>query len=336
MTSRHRFPTAAIGLCLFVLATAVTSAGLIFPGGAAQAQTVIPVPPGNRSVEQPAVSPHAVQRTRQTKGSFEGKYKRIYKALKRDKRLLKNIKKVAGSYGIDPVHMIGAIIGEHTYNVDSVDHIQGYYIKALEYAGTTLTFANDGEHVTKFVERPQFQSCRQYRDSFSLWTCRERIWNTTFRGKTVDGKSFANIRFGQAFFQPLYAGQTFGLGQLNPLTALKVTDIVSQRSGFKKLSVTNASHIYSQIMNPDTTLHYMAAVIWRDINTYRKIAGFDISQNPGVTATLYNLGDAPARAVKLRAINKKRSASGQKPILPRENYYGWLVNDKIDELRALL
>jgi hypothetical protein len=53
-----------------------------------------------------------------------------------------------------------------------------------------------------------------------LWTCREEVWETTFRGKKVDGKSFPDNRFGAVFFQPFYAGQTFGLGQLNPLTAL--------------------------------------------------------------------------------------------------------------------
>lgn len=327
-----RFKTLYVLSALFLCVAVCGPGGLVAGSGTAQAQSVTLVPPGNRSATQPAVSPYAVRRTKQTKGSFEGKYKKIYKALKRDKKLLKKIRKVGRKYGIDPVHMIGAIVGEHTYNVDSVDHIQGYYIKALEYAGTALTFANKGEHVSKFVERPQFQKCAKYKDSYSLWTCREQVWKSTFRGKTVDGKSFPDTRFGQAFFQPLYAGQTFGLGQLNPLTALKVTDIVRKRSGFKKLSPANAPHIYKEIMNPDTTLHYMAAVIWRDINTYKKIAGFDISQNPGITATLYNLGDAPKRAARLRAINKKR----KDPQLPKENYYGWLVNEKIDELRALL
>lgn len=345
MISRFNSGAAFIAFCLSLFGTSVLPSNLLPSGtgwlprvltGAGQAQAATIVPPGNRSTQQPAVSPHAVRRTKKTKGSFEGKYKRIYKALKRDKRLRKKIKKAASRYGIDPVHMIGAIVGEHTYNVDSVDHIQGYYIKALEYAGTALSFANQGEHVTKFVQRPQFQRCAQYKDSYSLWTCREQIWKSKFRGKKVDGKKFPNTRFGQAFFQPLYAGQTFGLGQLNPLTALKVSDLVARKSGFKKLSAANAPFVYKEIMNPDTTLHYMAAVISRDINTYKSVAGFDISQNPGVTATLYNLGDAPQRAAKLRSINKKRRSSGQTPQWPKENYYGWLVNDKIDELRGLL
>ena len=40
-----------------------------------------------------------------------------------------------------------------------------------------------------------------------------------------------NDRFSAVFFQPFYAGQTFGIGQLNPLTALKMSDMVSRTTG---------------------------------------------------------------------------------------------------------
>ena len=71
--------------------------------------------------------------------------------------------------------------------------------------------------------------------SYALWTCRESVWNRSFRGKTVDGTAFPNDRFSATFFQPFYAGQTFGLGQLNPLTALQMSDLVHQVSGLPKL-----------------------------------------------------------------------------------------------------
>lgn len=316
-------------------ALAMTAAPLP-PSQARAAETVRMVPPGNRSASQPPVSHWAVQRTQQTRGTFEGKYRKIYVALQRNKRLLKKIRKVAAHYGIDPVHMIGAIIGEHTYNVDSVDYIQSYYIKAAEYAGLRIEFAYEGESVSEFVERPQFARCRQYSDSYRLWSCRQQVWTTVFRGRMVDGRAFPNARLDQVFFQPLYAGQTFGLGQLSPLTALKMTDLVSRHSGLRKLSADDAPRLYEDIIDPDSTLHYMAAIIWRDIQTYKEVAGFDISRNPGLTATLYNLGDAPVRAAALRKANRKRQAAGEPPLYPRENYYGWLVNHKIDELRALL
>ena len=90
-------------------------------------------------------------------------------------------------------------------------------------------------------------------------------------------------------------------------------------------------------MDPDTSLHYMAAIIRHDIDTYRSIAGFDISGNPGITATLYNTGSAIARARALAEENRMRRLVGIPFVLyPRENYYGWLVNAHLDELRKLL
>ena len=89
-------------------------------------------------------------------------------------------------------------------------------------------------------------------------------------------------------------------------------------------------------MEPDSSLIYMAAVLRHSIDAYRSIAGFDISKNPGLTATLYNLGNVTIRAHNLKSKNKKRRASGKKPLLPQENYYGWLINEKQSDLRGLL
>ena len=96
---------------------------------------VIMVPPGNRSATQPEISFSAVSRTAETKGSFDGKYQAIYAALAADHALIGKIKAAAATYGIDPIHIIGAIVGEHTFNVDVMDSLQGYYVKALEYLG---------------------------------------------------------------------------------------------------------------------------------------------------------------------------------------------------------
>lgn len=70
----------------------------------------------------------------------------------------------------------------------------------------------------------------------------------------------------------------------------------------------------------------MAAVIRTSIDAYAEIAGYDISANPGITATLYNLGD-----VRMRAAEAKSRGT-----MPQENYYGWLVNDKLAELEPLV
>ncbi len=310
-------------------------ASLTAGSGAAKAEIVV-VPPGNRSATQPAISVSSVVRTAETKGTFDQKYRAIYDQLAANRELIQKIEKAAAVYGIDPIHMIGGIIGEHTYNVDAMDTLQGYYVKALAYLGANLRFAYDGEDVRDFVKRPQFAKCDTAGDDYDLWTCRQDIWRDEFQGKTVDGKAFPNDRFQRVFFQPYFAGQTFGLGQLSPLTALSVSDVVTVRSGLPDLSLDHPNEVYRAVMDPDMSLNYMAAVIAHDIAAYRQYAGFDISGNPGITATLYNLGDATDRARVLGADNAKRRAKGQRILYPQENYYGWLVNARVDELRKLL
>ena len=293
------------------------------------------VPPGNRFEEQPQVPAASASRTRAAKSTYEAKYKKVYALLENDSGLRDKIRKVAAQYKIDPLHMAGAIVGEHTYNVDAYDRLQTYYVKAVSYLKTSFNFSHNGESVGDFIERPQFSECAELSDSYDLWSCREAVWDREFRGKTVDGASFPNDRFSAVFFQPFYAGQTFGIGQLNPLTALQMSDLVARVSGLPKLDHEDPQQVYRTIMDPDLTLAYVAATLKKSIEAYRDIAGYDISKNPGITATLYNIGNPEQRAQALKAENRKRRSAGQSARLPEENYYGWLVNDKLDELKAL-
>ncbi|MDQ0997486.1 hypothetical protein QFZ34_002668 [Phyllobacterium ifriqiyense] len=192
-----------------------------------------------------------------------------------------------------------------------------------------------GETIGDFVKRPQFAECNKFKDSLRLWSCRENVWDTTFRGNNVGGISYPNNRLSAVFFQPFYAGQSFGLGQLSPLVALQMTDMVNRYSGLPRLDADNASEVYKTIMDPDLTLPYMAATLKHSIDVYRRVADLDISKNPGLTATLYNTGGADARARALANINAQRVANGEPLQMPEENYYGWLVNEKADQLKAL-
>jgi hypothetical protein len=314
----------------FSLAVALV---LALGAGAAQAQTIVPV--GNRHPEQPGVPGASAKRTQAGKTSFDAKYRKVYALLQHDKELRSKIRAVADAYGIDPIHIAGAIVGEHTYNVDAYDRLQTYYVKAVSYLSSRLSFSYGEEDIVDFVARPEFATCANLSDSYKVWTCRERVWNREFRGRTVGGVSYPNDRFSATFFQPFYAGQTFGIGQLNPLTALQMSDLVHQVSGLPKLDAGQPNQVYETIMDPDLTLPYVAAILKKSIDAYRTIAGFDISQNPGITATLYNVGDPEARAYALKTENEKRFAEGREPRFPEENYYGWLVNEKLAEFRML-
>ncbi len=300
----------------------------------AAAGTIV-VPPGNRNAEQPPIPGGSKSRTRALKTTFDAKYDKIHALLETDGNLRTKIRETARQYGIDPLHMAGAIVGEHTYNVDAYDRLQTYYVKAVSYFRSSFTFSYDGEDVGDFVERPKFDKCVGATDSYSLWTCRETVWNEEFRGRRVEGRYYPDDRFSAVFFQPFYAGQTFGIGQLNPLTALQMTDLVHEISGLPKLDHSSPQEVYRTIMDPDRTLPYMAATLKKAMDAYASIAGFDISDNPGITATLYNVGNPEERAKALRDENRRRAAEGRQPRLPQENYYGWLVNDRLDELRAL-
>lgn len=301
----------------------------------ASAGTVTVVPPGNQNPEQPEVPGASARRTEALKTSYDAKYQRVYDLLRRDGKLREKIVETAALYEIDPLHIVGAIVGEHTYNVDAYDRLQAYYVKAISYVNSSFSFSYDGESIGSFIERPEFRDCAESLGSYDRWICREAVWEQHFRGQEVGGKQFPDDRFSAVFFQPFYAGQTFGLGQLNPLTALQMTDIVASISGQQRLSHANPQEVYRTIMDPDLTLPYIAATLKKGIDTYREIAGFDISDNPGITATLYNLGNPEARARTLANENEVRKARGEAVRLPRENYYGWLVNARLDELSAL-
>ena len=114
-----------------------------------------------------------------------------------------------------------------------------------------------------------------------------------------------------------------------------MSDLVHEVSGLPRLEVDDPNQVYETIMDPDLTLPYVAAALRKAIDAYRSIAGFDITQNPGITATLYNVGNPEARAHALKVENDRRLAAGEEMRLPEENYYGWLVNEKLPELRAL-
>lgn len=290
------------------------------------------IEPGNFYEKQPPIPRASANRTQALNTTYERKYEKAVALLRNDTRLMRDIKAAAKKFKIDPIHIIGAIVGEHTYNVDALDRAQTYYVKALAYIKNDIQFAYDGESVSDFITRPQFDVCAKLKSSRPLWTCRENVWESKFRNKTVDGTKFPNDRFSAVFFQPFFAGQTFGIGQLNPLTALMMTDRVKKVMGGRTLDHQDGKDVYQTIMDPKTTIPYIAATLAQSIDDYKKYAGFDISDNPGLTATLYNTGRSDQRARALAAKNEGKA--NKTP--PVENYYGWLINDRIEELRSLL
>src|SRR5579872_4660581 len=126
-------------LLLVPLLAAVFCGGALL-GEAAHASSLIVVPPGNRSETQPTIPDASATRTRAFKTTYAEKYEKIVALLKREKKLVTHIKQVAAAYDIDPIHIVGALVGEHTYNVTAVGSVQTYYVKALSYSGLDFAF----------------------------------------------------------------------------------------------------------------------------------------------------------------------------------------------------
>src|SRR5690606_19269220 len=134
MTSRLNL---IAGICLSVV--------LASPVLTQPAYSATLVPPGNRNAEQPAIPGASAKRTKELSTTYEKKYQKIYTLLKSDASLRSKIRANASAYGIDPIHIVGAIVGEHTYNVDVYDRLQTYYVKAMSYVNQGVDFSYNGE-----------------------------------------------------------------------------------------------------------------------------------------------------------------------------------------------
>ncbi len=259
------------------------------------------------------------------KGYDDSKFRNVLWILgKADKICV--IKYAAEIYQIDPVSIIGSIVGEHTYNVDAWDITQDTY--AYMVSKWINRFEGNSIDLASMLEEPEYSQCPQAWDrQYDIWNCYNNVW----RQDTRNPKPGSDLKW--TFFNPMGSGFTYGLGQLGPERALMVTDIVAAYSGFELLTVTNPPLIYDSILNPEKSIHYTAASNLIAIETYKYYAQFDISQNVGIIATLYNLGKEQEKAVRLYDKTVDSLSKNGRAKFPEVNYYGWFVNSKEAELR---
>ena len=175
------------------------------------------------------------------------------------------------------------------------------------------------------------------KSNYDKWDCRETVWNRVFMARAVGGKGWPIDRLNRVFFAPAHVGQTFGVGQIGPVVALSVTDLVHRKSGLPLLSIDDAPQVFAQIMNPDTS---MKTSPLRSAYRSTLTGGSPAStsrRSPAPIATLYNLGDFATRAHRPQGGGTTHAPSkGLPPQWPQENFYGWFINEKAAELRKLV
>lgn len=259
------------------------------------------------------------------------KFSKVTETLKKE-HVFEKINLIAPKYGVSPEAVAACIIGEHVFNVTIVDKFQGYFINV--YA-KWIDKHNAIQHVyLDLLKEPDIKIVLDSNNltDYEKWDTIFNIYNHKYRGT----KEYPNSNFLFTFFNPYGAGLTYGLGQLSPVRVLLTNDIAVKLGGLKKIAPTDTESLYFATLDVDTNINYVSATVVAAIVNYKKYANFDISNNIGVIATLYNLGNEKVRAKQIEKINESLLKDNKKIILPKENFYGWYMNKKENEIKKLM
>ncbi len=271
------------------------------------------------------------------KVEIERRFTRRLRSILKDKKLKADMVEAGNAHGVDPVHIMSCILGEGTYNVDWGDDAQQLAVRAAIWAAKwSLKFKSNDTDLSQLIKRPEFEECaaplRAGGSHANYWNCVARVWSKSFMGKTVDRVKYENSGFRSAFFNPLSTGYSYGLGQLDPIRALMVADVVHAKSKLRLITIDRPQELYEDIIDQTPTVHYIAANVRLMVDAYLTGASFDISKNPGVISSLYNLGGEGGRAAGLYKKNLISLKVGTIS-MPVENYYGFLINEKESLIR---
>lgn len=271
------------------------------------------------------------------RAELDRKFTKQMRSILKQKSYKAEIIAAANAHGVDPILILACIVGENIFNVNGFDDAGEYAVRAKLMSNKwAIRFNANQVDLAELVKRPEFEECatpmRAGGTHAEYWDCVGAVWSKKFMGKFVDGVRYPNNGFKWTFFNPIGTGYSYGLGQLDPIRALMVTDQVNKKSGLALLTVERPYEIYDAVIDPKTTFHYVAANARLMIDRYMAGAGFNIGRNPGVIASLYNLGGEGKRASDLYKRNLVSLKAG-KLTLPLENYYGFYMNEKESLMR---
>ncbi len=260
---------------------------------------------------------------------LDKKFEDVIKKLKTEE-VFQKIAKIAPKYGLKPESVAACVIGEHVFNVGLVDQYQSYFINI--YASWIEKHSTTQKLYLTLLKEPDIDKILNASISdYEKWDTIFNLYNSKYRATG----NYPDSNFLFTFFNPYGAGLTYGLGQLSPIRVLLTNDIAMKLGGLPKIMPSDADALYYATLDIDTNLNYVAASAVASINTYKQYSNFDISNNIGVIATLYNLGDEKRRALKLKKENELNLKENKQLTYPVENFYGWYMNKKENEIKNL-
>lgn len=259
---------------------------------------------------------------------LDKKFMEVTAKLKKE-QVFEKIAVISQKYGVSPESVAACIIGEHVFNVRLADQFQSYFVNIYS---TWVDKHNASQHkYLELLKEPEVANIlsSSHLTDYEKWDTIFNIYNQKYRARN----GYPDSSFLFSFFNPYGAGLTYGLGQLSPVRVLLTNDIAVRLGGLKRVKPTDTEALYFATLDVDTNINYVAASVVASIENYKKYAKFDISKNIGVIATLYNLGAEKKRAVQLAKANE--NAPKDKLVYPVENFYGWYMNKKENEIKAL-
>ena len=126
---------------------------------------------------------------------------------------------------------------------------------------------------------------------------------------------------------------TLGPAQVSFRLALQYEPAVADRMDRRR---RNVKEVLDAVTSVPGNLEYAAALLAEARVAYRDLAGFDIAGNPGVLATLYQLGSPTVRARRLAEENEARRERGERIQPPQVNAYGAFVNRHAAQIATIL
>ena len=126
---------------------------------------------------------------------------------------------------------------------------------------------------------------------------------------------------------------TLGPAQVSFRLALQYEPAVADRMDRR---LRNVKEVLDAVTSVPGNLEYAAALLAEARVAYRDLAGFDIAGNPGVLATLYQLGSPTVRARRLAEENEARRERGERIQPPQVNAYGAFVNRHAAQIATIL
>lgn len=233
--------------------------------------------------------------------------------------LIAETKRVAKIFKIDPIHILGPIIGENSFN-GSIDRtLQDRYVKMFQQKDFNAMNAK----MNSIIDGNEIQTCMK-ENIRNYWKWRCIIYYSTMTANNSNRDLLKQ-------YYSISGKGTFGIGQVQPFLLWSYNDLVHEKLGYPLFNITDSQKPMKIIFNNKEMLAYIGAMIYTSINIYRQFAKVDISRNPGLTTTLYNLGDEYQRAYYFNELKQQEPTA-----LPQVNYMGWYVNRFAAEIRAYL